>query len=266
MPRPRYEAVASALREQIQSGKLPAGSRIPTEREIIETYSVSITVARAAIAQLRNEGLVVSHQGKGTFVQRPRQRVRRVPGERYRWEKARVLQTKEERLRTGAVEQDTGLDFKDLDFHAEYRTDTASKELAEAFDVPVGTLLLHRIYRTRFRFEDSPLSLIHSYLVYDLVKANPDLLTADNEPWPGGTNHQLFTVGIELDRIVDDITARPPTREEAEILGLDPGISVIMLMKTSIDTKDRVVEVSHVVLPGDRAVLSYTTELPRWPS
>ncbi len=40
-----------------------------------------------------------------------------------------------------------------------------------------------------------------SWLVYDLVASNPDLLDPSNEPWPGGTQHQLSTVGIELARI-----------------------------------------------------------------
>lgn len=31
-------------------------------------YDVSITVARSAVAQLRTEGLVTTHQGKGAFV------------------------------------------------------------------------------------------------------------------------------------------------------------------------------------------------------
>jgi GntR family transcriptional regulator len=265
MPRARYETVAGDLREQINSGDLEPGTKLPGERDIMEQYRVSVTVARAAVAQLRHEGLVYSQQGKGTFVRGPRQRVRRTP-ERYQWEKARALATEEERIRTGAVEQDTGLKFEDLDFHAEYGTESASKDLAEAFEVPVGCLLLRRTYRTRLRTEDSPLSLIQSYLVYDMIKENPDLLTADNEPWPGGTHHQLFTVGIEVDRIIDDITARPPTHEEAEVLGLEPGTSVIMLRKTSIDINNRVVELSDIALPGDRTVLSYTTQLTRWSS
>jgi DNA-binding GntR family transcriptional regulator len=34
----------------------------------MRTYDVSVTVARAAVNQLRTEGLVVTHQGKGSFV------------------------------------------------------------------------------------------------------------------------------------------------------------------------------------------------------
>ncbi|MFB9534591.1 UTRA domain-containing protein, partial [Nonomuraea roseola] len=107
-------------------------------------------------------------------------------------------------------------------------------------------------------------NIARSYLVLDVVSKNPDLLSADQEPWPGGTQNQLFTLGIELDRIVETFRARPPTPEETEELGLPVGVSVVILRKTSIDTNDRVVEVSDVVLPGDRTEMVYTTKLSRW--
>ncbi|MFJ8202228.1 MULTISPECIES: UTRA domain-containing protein [Micromonospora] len=75
---------------------------------------------------------------------------------------------------------------------------------------------------------------------------------------------QLLQVGIEVDRIIDEITARPPSHEEAEVLKLPPGVSVLILRKISVDTSDTVVEVSNVVLPGDRTEFVYTTKLARW--
>ena len=82
--------------------------------------------------------------------------------------------------------------------------------------------------------------------------------------WPGGSQSQLHTVGIELDRVEERVTARPPTPEEAEALDLPPAASVLVLRKTSIDINDRVVEVSCVVLPGDRTEMLFTTPLERW--
>lgn len=83
-------------------------------------------------------------------------------------------------------------------------------------------------------------------------------------PWPGGTQSRLYTVGNELDHIVERIMARPPTSEEAEELGLQKGVSVIVLRKISIDTEGRVVDVSDVIRPGDRTELVFTTRLDRW--
>jgi len=97
-----------------------------------------------------------------------------------------------------------------------------------------------------------------------VVASNPDLLDETTEPWPGGTQHQLKTIGIELDRIVDEIRARPPMPEEAEALDIEPGVSVFVLTKVSVDTGDRVVELSEIIMPADRTELLYTIRLKRW--
>jgi GntR family transcriptional regulator len=192
------------------------------------------------------------------------QRVRRRNTERYQWEKDRAPLDEATRRQTGGTEYDTGLIIEDLRFHAEYARVDADVQLAAAFDLPTGTPLLRRIYWTSSRHRSAPFSLGCSHLPYHLVAANPDLLDADNEPWPGGTQHQLFTLGIELDRIVDEVRARPPSPAEAELLDLEPGGSVLAVRKTSVDIRDRVVEVADVVFPGDRTELVFSTKLERW--
>jgi len=259
----KYEQIAADLRRKIHEGKLAPGEQLPVESALTREYRVSPGPVRDALNSLRAEGLVETRHGIGSFVRAPRRKVRR-SGDRHQWEKDRARLPKEGRRQTGVVERDTGLDLADLEFHAEYSIEQAGEELAETFGIPTGAKMLHRVYRTRSRVEDSPVSLIDSYLVYDVVAANPDLLNADNEPWPGGTQHQLSMVGIEVDRIIEEFTARPPQPEEAELLGIGPGISVLFLRKTLIDIDDRVVEYSEVVMPGDRTVMVYTTHLKRW--
>jgi DNA-binding FadR family transcriptional regulator len=56
------------LAEQIKSGKLSPGERLPTEQELTRAARVSRTVVREAVAALRAEGLVVTRQGVGAFV------------------------------------------------------------------------------------------------------------------------------------------------------------------------------------------------------
>lgn len=261
----KYERIADDLRQKIQAGELRPGDQLPGEQVLRAEYKVSLPVVRQALDVLEAEGLVDRIHGRGTWVRVPRQRVRRT-NDRYQWEKDRVRDSDAERGKTGATERDTGLTLDALEFHAEYSTIDAPAELAEIFGVPAGARLLRRIYRTSRRDEDAPLSLATSYLVYDMIAGNPELVSADNEPWPGGTQHQLFTVGIELDRIVDEVTARPPSDEEAKELDIRPGVAVLLIRKISTDTAGRVVEVSDIVAPGDRHVLAYTTQLTRWTS
>src|SRR3982750_1991786 len=56
------------LAEQIKSGRLAPGARLPTEQELTRAAKVSRTVVREAVAALRAEGLVITRQGVGPFV------------------------------------------------------------------------------------------------------------------------------------------------------------------------------------------------------
>ncbi|MER7396925.1 GntR family transcriptional regulator [Streptomyces sp. NPDC000151] len=259
----KYERIADALRQSIRAGQLKPGDRLPAETTLAEQYKTSVPTMRDALGELLAEGLIDKRHGVGNFIREPRPRVER-SNQRHQWEKNRARLLESERLKTGSTEHDTGLTVSDLAFKATYREVKADEDLAAVFSVPVETRLLEREYRTFPREGDAPLSLVCSHLLYDAVSSNPDLLDDSNEPWPGGTQNQLLTVGIELDRIVERITARPPTAEEAEELGLQKGVSVFVLRKISIDTEDRVVEVSDVILPGDVTELVFTTPLDRW--
>lgn len=65
---PRYQQVKAYVRSRIASGTWPAGWQIPTQQELCDTLQVSrITVARA-LQELVQEGMLVSRQGVGTFV------------------------------------------------------------------------------------------------------------------------------------------------------------------------------------------------------
>ncbi|MER5431034.1 UTRA domain-containing protein [Streptomyces sp. NPDC002588] len=183
---------------------------------------------------------------------------------RHQWEKDRARAPKAVRFTSGATEHDTGLHRPDLIFHARYREIGAPAELADAFGVPAGTMLLERSYRTRHGAENAPLALVTSYLVHAMIAVNPALLEEANEPWPGGTQSQLHSVGIELDRVEERLVARPPTPAEARDLDLPSGAPVILLRKTSYDVGDRVVNLADVTLPADRTELLFTTRLERW--
>jgi DNA-binding GntR family transcriptional regulator len=66
--RPAYQQVADDLRQRIASGEFPVGSAIPSTAKLATTHGVSITVIRAAVAQLRAAGLLIGQPGKGVFV------------------------------------------------------------------------------------------------------------------------------------------------------------------------------------------------------
>ena len=67
-PRGLTAELVSRLTADITSGKLPPGSRLPTEQQMIVATGVSRTVIREAVAALRADRLVVTRQGVGAFV------------------------------------------------------------------------------------------------------------------------------------------------------------------------------------------------------
>lgn len=67
--RPRLaQALVEQFRHKIENGDLPVGAKLPTEPQLEAQFSVSRTVVREAIAELRSAGLVTPVQGKGMFV------------------------------------------------------------------------------------------------------------------------------------------------------------------------------------------------------
>ncbi|WP_218777015.1 FadR/GntR family transcriptional regulator [Salinicola salarius] len=62
------DEVAMRIRKSIESGSIEPGKRLPTEQELGEAYGVSRPVIREAVSILKSDGLVISQQGRGHFV------------------------------------------------------------------------------------------------------------------------------------------------------------------------------------------------------
>lgn len=67
-PTPLYIQLADILREQITSGELRPRSPLPSESDLQQGQGVSRGTVRMAIGVLRNEGLVITISGRGTYV------------------------------------------------------------------------------------------------------------------------------------------------------------------------------------------------------
>ncbi|MGY3202257.1 GntR family transcriptional regulator [Streptomyces sp. TE5632] len=63
-----YLQVVHHIADQIRTGRLPAGARLPAERDLAEQYGVAVNTIRRAVRDLRDQGLVITVPIKGTFV------------------------------------------------------------------------------------------------------------------------------------------------------------------------------------------------------
>ncbi|GAA2284992.1 winged helix-turn-helix domain-containing protein [Nonomuraea roseoviolacea subsp. roseoviolacea] len=63
-----YLRIAEDIRRDIASGRYAMGEQLPVARELSERYGVAMMTIGNALAVLREEGLIETRQGAGSFV------------------------------------------------------------------------------------------------------------------------------------------------------------------------------------------------------
>src|SRR6476469_7450350 len=67
-PIPIYFQLKTLLLEDILGGRYDGDGRVPTEHELCERYAISRTPVTRALSELAEEGVVLRHRRRGTFV------------------------------------------------------------------------------------------------------------------------------------------------------------------------------------------------------
>ncbi|NLC39356.1 MAG: GntR family transcriptional regulator, partial [Clostridiaceae bacterium] len=70
---PLYLQLAGLIRNQIRSGELAGGVKLPSIRDAAEKYEVSVGTVRHVYSILEQEGLIIVDRGRGSFVSSPEQ-------------------------------------------------------------------------------------------------------------------------------------------------------------------------------------------------
>jgi GntR family transcriptional regulator len=65
---PKFERVADAIRDQIRTGQLKPGEKLPSTAALIAQHGVSYGSIRSAMLVLKAEGLIEGRQGEGVYV------------------------------------------------------------------------------------------------------------------------------------------------------------------------------------------------------
>lgn len=65
---PVWRQLAGILRRRITSGRYARGQVMPSETQIYQEWGLAKGTIRKAIALLRDEGLIITVHGKGSFV------------------------------------------------------------------------------------------------------------------------------------------------------------------------------------------------------
>ena len=66
-----YLKLAQDIKDKIHAGEYKIREKLPSERELATSYSVSRMTARQAVTCLLDQGIVYRERGSGTYVQAP---------------------------------------------------------------------------------------------------------------------------------------------------------------------------------------------------
>jgi GntR family transcriptional regulator len=198
---PKYRQLLQLLRQQILSGELAPGARIPTEEELVQTYGLSRGTVRKAIEQLAAEGLVRTEQGSGTYVSTAHPSA--IP---FRFAEDRPGVAASYRIVTREIVP-------------------ASMEIAERLSLPFGEPVIH-LLRQRSE-KGAVVAFSERFLPRSLC---PDLLDQDLTQ---GSIHDILVTRSELPllRAVVEIEAQMLGPEDAVLLGVPPGTPAIVISR-----------------------------------
>lgn len=68
LPTPLFEQLASAVRAAIIDGRVVGGERLPAARDLAQTLGINPHTVLRGYQQLRDEGLIELHRGRGAVV------------------------------------------------------------------------------------------------------------------------------------------------------------------------------------------------------
>jgi GntR family transcriptional regulator len=249
----RFRRIADEMRAAILSGRLQPGQKLPSENELKDQYATTRVTVSKALALLRAEGLIVSEQGRGSFVRSRPKVVLLSAGENYRVRReAGVSNFNAEAESQGqnAVQHLLAVE-----------TVKPSAEIADRLGVDMDTGVLVR--RRLFTVDDDPMQLCDGYYLLELVSG-----TAIEQPRriKGGVHAVIEDpagpIARRIVQFVEDLDIRMPTPAERDVLKIAAGVPVARVLRVSYDLTGAVVEVLDSLVPTDRHIFRYVINVP----
>lgn len=242
-----HRQIAAALRARIRRGDWAAGERLPSIPALAGMFGVAKQTIQRTIDQLRVEGLLITKPGSGTYVRGTRRKLNRLSRGRY-----------------GAYRG------YHADLAARYRQqlvsvgrEPAPSEVADAFGVADHTELVVRRYFVRTL--DPNVSQVTVEIGASWFRPSDVGGSSIERPESFGrpTYQEVEDViGRRYATASDVISARLPTREEAELLAMRPDTPVLHLLHIAFDEEHRPIEVAQSTWPGPMTTLAEEYRIP----
>ncbi len=230
-PVPLYYQLKEMIKQQIESKELKPRDCLPSEREYGEKFQISRMTVRQAITELVNEGLLYRQQGKGTFVAEPK----------IEQGLMKLTSFTEDMLRRGLEPSARLLSIQKC---------TADDRVASILKLGEMTPKQRQIIVIeRLRLADGePMAIETCHLSY---ASFPEILGEDLE------NKSLYKIletryNICLERATQVIEPAVAKTEDAKLLNIQIGDSILVLGRTTFDQYDTPVEYVSSRYRGDR--------------
>jgi GntR family transcriptional regulator len=206
-PVPLYMQVTRQLRAQIASGELAEGERIPSQREMMQHWHISMQTASKVIGALKTEGLAIPSVGRDTVV---------APGAA-----ARIAAASAGTARAAAEPPQSLI----LETRATAARTAGPPEVAEILGIPAGQPALRR---EEIRLDNGqPVSITTTWIPPAIAAKAPRL--ADSQPIPSGTLAYIAeATSYRTARVIEEHAAIPADATTAKTLGLTPGSPVLI--------------------------------------
>jgi GntR family transcriptional regulator len=252
---PKYRQLAARLREAIDTNQLAPGEELPSEAQLAEATGLSRDSVRKGLALLAGEGLIVSRAGASTRVA-DAPPLRAMDASRY-LKALRILKAGGPLPNTSSFTEDHGIDWADYTVKVTVSQEQATAEDAARLLIPEGTDILRRTFVKYGR--GVPLQIQRSAIPWELAGGTP-VADPGQQPWPLGTIAELYSLGLEVTKVSEDIDSRTPRDEERRVLDMRTPGPVFDIVRV-FWVGDRPVEASRVIAPGERLRLHYEVEL-----
>lgn len=237
-----HRQIAAELRAKIRRGDWAAGERLPSIPTIASSYGVAKQTVQRTIDQLRIEGLLITKPGSGTYVRGSRRRLNRLSRGRYGAQRGYHAD-----LATRYRQQLT-----------EVGRSPAPPEVADAFGVSDHTELVVR--RHLVRTQEQAVEVGASWFKPgDAAGTSLERYEAFGRPLYQEAEE---VIGRRYASATDQVTARLPTREEAELLQIRPDTPVLHLLHVAYDPEHKPIEVATATWPGPVTALTEQYPIP----
>lgn len=208
-------------------GTLPPGESLPTQGDLASRFEVNRHAVRRALAALCKEDLIVSWQGKGTFV------------------KTQAIQhriTERPRLRTDAAAQGYEMTIETVGGSLRRMPPevVALLKASTLAEILVGERLV--------RLDGQEVQLVRHF--FDKTRFDGILETLDRT---GSVRVALSEHGVkDYHRVATRIVARRPDQHEAAVLAISPMQPVVAMTIGNVGSDGRPVVATQTVSRGDR--------------